>query len=117
MGLDTYAYHTNSEGKRETMPDELFSEVGSLCGGLFSGGGASFRGKVYAGFLHNSIGLDLYQDEIRTETVARAADALDALLLETPGLEYSDISNGEIRALAKWFRVVASGGGTVVGWW
>lgn len=115
MGLDTYAYHTNAEGKREPMPDQLFTGVGSLCGGLFSGGGASFRGKVYAGFLHNAIGLNLYQEE--NHNIAGVADRLENWLESNPDLEFSDISREEIGCLAQWFRVVETNGGFVVGWW
>ena len=115
MGLDTYAYHKNAEGKSEMMPDDLFQGVGSLCGGLFSGGGASFRGKVYAGFLDNAIGLDLYQEE--NHDVEGVADRLVNWCDSNPDLEFSGISRGEIRALAAWFRVVERNGGFVVGWW
>ncbi len=115
MGLDTHAY---SSGK--IMPAHLFAHIPPvLMGGMFSGNGqtASFRGKVYAPFLHNWIGLDLYKDEIPNDVVVRAADQLDKWLSENPGLEFSDISREEIEALAKWFRVVADNGGVVVGWW
>jgi len=115
MGLDTYAY---SSGK--SMPAHLFAHIPPvLVGGMFSGNGqtSSFRGKVYAPFLHNAIGLDLYQEEIPHETVVRAADLLDKWLEENKGLEFSDISREEIEALAQWFRVVADNGGTVGGWW
>ena len=115
MGLDTYAYHKTAEGKSEMMPDHLFTGVGSLCGGLFSGGGSSFRGKVYAGFLHNAIGLDLYQEE--NHNIAGVADLLENWLESNPDLEFSDISRAEILALAAWFRVVEQNGGFVVGWW
>lgn len=123
MGLDTYAYHKNAEGEFVGMPDSLFAHIPPvLCGGIFSGNsgdgcGSSFRGKVYAGFLHNTIGLDLYQEEIPTATVQAAADALDKWILENGELEFSDISSAEIQALAQWFRVVATGEGVVVGWW
>jgi hypothetical protein len=115
MGLDTYAYYKNAEGKSERMPDHLFTGVGSLCGGLFSGGGASFRGKVYAGFLANYIGVNLYQDE--NHKIAGVADAIQNWLDSNPHLEFSDISRQEIQCLSQWFRVVETHGGFVVGWW
>lgn len=120
MGLDTYAYHLNSDGKAVPMPDHLFAHIPPvLCGGLFSGNGcgASFRGKVYNAFTANAAGLDLYREEIPNPVVSRAVDALDQWILENPHLEFSDISPEEIRALADWFRVVARNGGFVVGWW
>jgi hypothetical protein len=120
MGLDTYAYHRNSDGKTEMMPDHLFAGIPPvLCGGIFSGNGcgASFRGKVYSAFISNAAGLDLYQEEIPNDTVRRAADALEVWILENPHLDFSDISRAEIRALADWFRVVANNGGFVTGWW
>lgn len=116
MGLDTYAYYTNPQTlKTEEMPDDLFSGIGSLCGGLFSGSGSSFRGKVYAGFLHNAIGLDLYQEE--NHDMEGVADRLVNWLESNPELEFSDISRAEIQALADWFRVVEANRGFVVGWW
>ena len=115
MGLDTYAVR---DGKM--MDDKLFKTVPPvLVGGMLSGNGngPSFRGKVYAPFLSNWIGLNLYREEIPHETVARAADLLDKFLEDNKELEFSDISREEIVALAQWFRVVADNGGTVVGWW
>lgn len=115
MGLDTYAY---SSGK--AMPAYLFAHIPPvLVGGMLSGNGdtASFRGKVYAPFLYNAIGLDLYQDEIPHETVARAADLMEKWLIENPSLDFEDISREEVTALAQWLRVVANNGGTIVGWW
>jgi hypothetical protein len=117
MGLDTYAYYTNPQTQKpEMMPDDLFQGVGSLCGGLFSDGqGSSFRGKVYAGFLRNAIGLDLYQEE--NHDIQGIADRLTNWCDSNPDLEFSGISRAEIGALAAWFRVVERNGGFVVGWW
>lgn len=115
MGLDTYAYSNN-----KAMPAHLFAHIPPvLVGGIFSGNGqtSSFRGKVYAPFLYNAIGLDLYQEEIPHDVVVRAADQLDKWLSKNPEQEFSDISREEIVALSKWFRVVAENGGTVGGWW
>lgn len=115
MGLDTYAAR---DGK--LLSEDLFVVVPPvLVGGMLSGNGngPSFRGKVYAPFLHNAIGMDLYQEEIPTDKVKRAADLLDKWLLENPNLDFSDITREEIQALAKWFHVTADNGGVVVGWW
>lgn len=115
MGLDTYAYCSGRQ-----MPAHLFRGIPPvLVGGMMSGNGdsASFRGKVYAPFLHNAIGMDLYQEEIPNEKVKAAADLLDKWLLDNPSLDFSDITRVEIQALAKWFRIVADNGGVVVGWW
>ena len=114
MGLDTYAVR---EGKM--MDDALFSVVPPvLVGGMLSGNGngPSFRGKVYASFLHNSIGLDLYQESIPNDKVARAATLLEDWIVQNP-VALSDISREEVCALAKWFRITADNGGEVVGWW
>lgn len=115
MGLDTYAYSSN-----KAMPAHLFAHIPPvLVGGMFSGNGqtSSFRGKVYAPFLRSAIGLDLYQEDIPNDVVARAADQLDKWLSENPEREFSNISREEVVALAQWFRVVADNGGTVGGWW
>jgi len=117
MGLDSFAWYRNPlTQKPEPMPDEMFAGVEPLCGGLFSGGaGASFRGKVYAGFLQSAIGLDLYQ--LENHNIQGVADRLANWCESNPELEFSDISPAEIQALAEWFRVVEQNQGFVVGWW
>ena len=70
MGLDTYARDANGK-----LPDDAkaaFARSGiNLVGGLLSsnGDGGSFRGKVYAKLIKDTTGVDLYQEQIDTETV------------------------------------------------
>ena len=73
MGLDTYARDANGK-----LPDDArsaFARSGvNLCGGMFSsrsgsGESGSFRGKVYAKLIKDTTGVDLYQEQIDTETV------------------------------------------------
>lgn len=124
MGLDTYAYHgTNNEH----LPDELFTHIPPLCGGVFSGGGvtacSSIRGKVYSSFLSETVGLNLYQEWIPAVTVQDSARRLqDWLAVATPEqIKFVWTAHGlrerEIRSLAEWLSVVAENKGRLHGWW
>ena len=70
MGLDTYARDANGK-----LPDDAkaaFARSGiNLVGGLLSSNGdrGSFRGKVYAKLIKDTTGVDLYQEQIDTETI------------------------------------------------
>lgn len=141
MGLDTFAARYNpeylaipqsewekmSEDTRPSrtipMEDSVFSEVPNvLCGGMFSGNGAchSFRGKVYSEVIEYITGESLYEELIPYETVCEMADKLEAKAssdLSSRFYAKYDIKPEELKALAKWFRVVANEGGVVLGWW
>lgn len=115
MGLDTYAYDSITN---KPMKNELFKEVPPvLCGGMLSGNGdgASFRGKVYSGYVQAVTGVSLYQEEIPSETVKKMAD--DLAKPNDYAAYYYDIKPNEVDALTKWFKVVADNNGIVVGWW
>jgi len=72
MGLDTFASRSPediilSEGDLQAFTDAHIS----LCGGLFSGNGGSFRGKVYASLVSSITGESLYAEWLPPETVPR----------------------------------------------
>jgi hypothetical protein len=77
MGLDTYA---SSKASGVALTDEherAFEEADiKLCGGMFSGGGESFRGKVYNDLIREITDVDLYQFWIPPETVRQMHRAL-----------------------------------------
>lgn len=121
MGLDTYAYHTT---ENELLADELFAHIPPLCGGIMSGGeGSSIRGKVYASFLSETVGLNLYQEWIDPTVVKAAAARLqDWLATATPDqIKFAWTAHGlrerEIRTLAEWLSVVGENNGRLHGWW
>ena len=76
MGLDVYAVHSPEVGLTEA--DVLaFYEAGiELCGGIYSGDGGSFRGKVYDTLILDITEVGLYQHWIPPETVRKMAEAL-----------------------------------------
>lgn len=76
MGLDVYALRSPEE--KLTDEDVLaFDEAGiELCGGIYSGDGGSFRGKVYDMLILDLTEVSLYQQWIPPETVQEMAAAL-----------------------------------------
>jgi hypothetical protein len=129
MGLDTFAVRNSAVAdKTEPLENTLFPEdvTRHLCGGLFSGGGASFRGKVYNDFIEFATGLQytLYEETIPYEDVVKIANALEACAnedsfarFEYDGKNQYGITLDEVKALAKWFRIVADEGGHISNWW
>ena len=123
MGLDTYAmfpkeHESYYEGGVNTLPNEWFNHT--LCGGMLSGDGSSFRGKVYNDYVHFVTGESLYQEEIPADRVKRMAE-----MLAKPGVfdKYQRarhdpyITEDQAVMLAEWFKVVADNNSVVVGWW
>lgn len=130
MGLDTYAaygkdhhrYDPNPEASN-LLPNFLFPD-NKLCGGMFSGGGNSFRGKVYADWVDFCTGVSLYEEEIPADVVAEMYEDLSRLTNPDNFAEFCNegfntygISFEEVQDLLKWFEVVKNEGATVVGWW
>ena len=123
MGLDIYAAYGKDHDKyvkgNSLLPDNLFPE-NNLSGGMFSGGGSSFRGKIYDDYVTWATGETLYNEEIDSDTVKHMADMLAkadyfSFIRETGN--HWGISEKETKQLTEWFRVVADENGTVVGWW
>lgn len=123
MGLDTYAVYGRDHNKyvkegNNNIPDELFPN-NRLCGGMFSGGGNSFRGKVYADYVEWVTDVSLYEEIIDADLVKVMAEQLSAVT-EDKFNEFDNewgITYDEAKDLAKWFSVVADEGGSIVGWW
>jgi hypothetical protein len=127
MGLDTYGAYHSSHPKyvkdNSLIPNELFPK-NCLCGGMFSGGGNSFRGKVYAPWVEWATGYSLYEEELTEEDVDVIVEKLSnctnedcyAGFVADTGNEY-DVDYNELKGLLKWFEVVKSERGIVVGWW
>lgn len=129
MGLDNYGVYGKDHHKyiddpnaANNIPDEFFPK-NNLCGGMFSGGGNSFRGKVYSSSVEHFTGYSLYDDVLDNETCKEISTMLGDITPEawqqftedgdnTWGIEYK-----EIQQLSEWFHVVAEEGGQVVSWY
>lgn len=90
MGLDNFWMKTESGVNEEgvavenvcvSFEKEEYSDLdaSNICGGMFSGGGASFRGKVYTHIVKKWRKAGLYTDSyIDTDEVLRIGEALKA---------------------------------------
>jgi hypothetical protein len=111
MGLDVYAVRSPEAGLTEEE-EHLFDEAGiELCGGIFSGEGGSFRGKVYDTLILDITGVSLYQRWIPPETVRQMAEALHRVNIgefEKDAAEkysWEDYSAHTIEHLRKFFDI------------
>ena len=120
MGLDTYA----ARSAKGDLPDEdelVFDGADlQLCGGLNSGTGGSFRGKVYAGVVKHVTGVSLYEEWIRPDTVREMAEAFDlcdpkAVQSEMAGTVYAT-SAYEVYELRRFLHICAERGLGLVSW-
>ena len=114
MGLDTLASRTPGRLSLTDEDERAFDGL-ELCGGIVSGGGGSFRGKVYDGLVLGVTGVSLYQEWIPPETVGEMAEALercDAESVAEPGS-----APEVVRDLARFFRICDDRGLGLIGWW
>jgi hypothetical protein len=128
MGLDNYAVYgkehhkyNHAEDAINSIPNEFFPQ-NDLCGGIFSGGGSSFRGKVYNDVVEFFTGYSLYEDVLETEDVREIFVALNGVTEDRFNNEFSPhndwgITYGEVQQLAEWFHIVAEEGGSVISWY
>ena len=123
MGLDIYAA-PSPDGELAEIDVQAFNEAGiDLCGGIYSGDGGSFRGKVYDMLILDLTGVSLYQAWIPPETVRQMADALHRVdpqaFAEFTAKEYSweKYSAHTIEHLRKFFDICVGRGLGLVGSW
>lgn len=120
MGLDTYASNTSQDVELTPEQAQAFEEADiELCGGIFSGEGGSFRGKVYTSLILEITGESLYQGWIPPETVQKMYEALVACDPEE-AVEESDMWGNtprDVVELRKFFKVCAEHGLGLLGWW
>ena len=108
MGLDSIISRTPEETTRTPEDERALSESGiDLCGGMYSDGVTSFRGKVYDMFVGEITGVSLYQEWIPPETIAEMADALAKVDPETIGAQLD---------LQKLFLLCADRGLGLIAW-
>lgn len=120
MGLDTYASSTPGEIQLTPEQRRAFEEADiHLCGGILSGGGASFRGKVYVEVAMDVTGEHLCQDWIPPEKVRKMYRALAACDPEKVAEEAEvwHVSATEVVGLRRFFKVCVEHDLGLIGWW
>jgi hypothetical protein len=110
MGLDSFFY------KKELVKPEGFPDH-NLCGGLLSGDGHSFRGKVYDTFIQEVSGETLYEDEGDHEYLETIAEALENATITEETYKAYNITQEEIDDLKKVFRYAADNNLSYFSWW
>jgi len=122
MGLDNFISRSPGDVVLTAEDERAFAESGvALCGGMYSDGVTSFRGKVYAMFVTEVTGESLFEEWLPPETVAVMADKLAACDPDTArgqlDLDEDFVpSPGEIRDLQKLFRICADRGLGIIAW-
>lgn len=118
MGLDTFAGYPRNHPKYKgeegetfsLIPNELFPE-NNLCGGMFSGGGNSFRGKVYNSLIEEVTEISLYNEIIPTKDVKLMVSRIENHISKTKD------EDPNLLGLLGWFQVVVKEEAAVYGWW
>lgn len=119
MGLDTFASNTSTDLSLTEAQEKAFADAEiQLCGGMFSGGGSSFRGKVYYEVVMDITGMSLYQEWISPDEVKNMSACFQAL----SEAEIEDYANGcgrvpsEVLDLGKFFKVCSEHNLGLIGW-
>ena len=118
MGLDTYASRSPDDIELTEEDIQAFEEADIfLCGGIFSGGGGSFRGKVYALLISEITGESLFQEWIPPEIVRKMYDTLVKYNPEEAVQEFGYRNTaGEYLDLCKFFKICSQRGLGLIGW-
>ena len=119
MGLDTFASRSPEDIILSEEDIQAFNDAEiSLCGGIFSGNGGSFRGKVYASLMLSITGEGLYQEWIPPETVRAMCEAMAACDPQdaVDELGYPDHPPEDVIELRKFFEVCSERGLGLLGW-
>jgi len=121
MGLDTFASRSLDTIKLSDKDVAAFEKEDiNLCEGMFSDGGASFRGKVYFPIIMAVTGVNMYQEWIPPETVYEMWQAFencdpDQFTDDSSWNRHSDPDS--INELRKFFKVCAELKLGLIGWW
>ena len=113
MGLDTFASQSSEDIILSDEDLQAFNDAAiTLCGGLFSGEGGSFRGKVYASLVSSITGESLYAEWLPPETVHDMYEALAACDPQdaVDSLGYPDHPPADVNELRKFFKVCSERG-------
>jgi hypothetical protein len=123
VGLDNFVSRLPGDVVLTPEDERAFAESGiDLCGGMFSDGAASIRGKVYDLFVMEVTEESLYQEWIPPEKMAEMAARISKCDAETAteGLDLGERytpTPGEIRMLQAFFGLCAQRGLGLIGWW
>ena len=123
MGLDNLVSRIPEDVVLTPEDERAFAESDiELCGGMFSDGAASIRGKVYDLFVMEVTEESLYQEWIPPETMAEMAARIAKCDPETAteGLDLGERytpTPSEIRMLQAFFGLCAQRGLGLIGWW
>jgi len=123
MGLDNFASSVPDDLVLSEDDEKAFEEAGiELCGGILSGGGSSFRGKVYSDLFTAVTNKSPYNDWLPPETVKKMSEALskhtpkELVVINKKENAYDDHTEDEMVGLQKFFRVCAERGLDIIGW-
>jgi len=126
MGLDNFASQVPDDLVLSEEDEKAFEEAGiELCGGIISGGGSSFRGKVYDTLIEKVTNISLYSKWLCPETVKLISQRLskytpEELFTIRKNMHLLRGSTGtakEMANLQKFFQVCAERGLGIIGWW
>ena len=125
MGLDTYASRSPGDATLTAEDSAAFEAAGiDLCGGIYSDGSVSIRGKVYDDLICAMAEVSLYQEWIPPEVVVEISAALDAHSAEdlahvwdAADRFHGPHSSVETADLQAFFRLCAARGLGLIGWW
>ena len=126
MGLDTFASRSPDDLVLTAEDAATFEGAGiDLCGGVYSDGVTSIRGKIYATLVLEVTGISLYQGWIGPEDVLNLSAALDAHTAEDLARLWDSLdvregrghSSQETAELQSFFRVCAERKLGLIGWW
>ena len=120
MGLDLLAHGVDPRKFQDLPP--------VLCGSMFTDGHSSIRGKVYAGFIEDVCGINIYQEKLPAQDLQKIVTQLSLYYIgamdeiNPEGSRYTlhkawDFTLEEVRALLDWFTIVKANNGQVIGWW
>jgi hypothetical protein len=126
MGLDTFASRSPDDLVLTDEDEAAFRAASiDLCGGVYSDGVTSIRGKVYAELVLEVAGISLYQEWITPEHVLSLSCALEAHSAEDLARLWDGLhgrggpghSSRETAELKRFFQVCAARGLGLIGWW
>ncbi|HYU59013.1 MAG TPA: hypothetical protein VEO00_13340 [Actinomycetota bacterium] len=121
MGLDSFAARS-PEGGLTAEDERAFAAAEiDLCGGMYSDGTVSFRGKVYSTAIEPVSGVSIYQRWIAPPELRAIAEAFDRCDPETVERWMADepdrTTAEEVLQLRAFFDICRDRGLGLVGWW
>lgn len=126
MGLDTFPSRSPEDQVLSAEDVALFQGADiDLCGGVYSDGVTSIRGKVYAELVLEVTGVSLFQEWIAPDEVLNLARALDTHSAEELALLWDSLDGNrrpahpsqETAELQRFFRLCADRRLGLIGWW